>query len=134
MLAQVTEEMVRIYKEQLGRGPTTARTDFAGPDAVLCTLENTFTPAERNLAQLNELQRLRDTRLFFQYAAIADFIEAVERLTGRRVRAFVSGTDTAKDVASEVFYLEPQRSGQWEPDEPTEGAAGYEDGSKRTLA
>ncbi len=111
VLAQITEEMVRIYKEQFGRGPTTARTDFAGPDAVLCTLENTFTPAERNLVVMNEHQRLRDTRLFFQYASMSEFIEAVERSTGRRVRAFVSGIDTAKDVASEVFYLEPQPSG-----------------------
>ncbi len=55
VLAQITEEMVRIYKDQFGRGPTTARTDFAGPDAVLCTLENTFTPAERNLAVMTSI-------------------------------------------------------------------------------
>jgi hypothetical protein len=30
----------------------------------------------------------------------------VERITGRAVRAFVSGIDTDTDVASEVFYLE----------------------------
>jgi hypothetical protein len=32
----------------------------------------------------------------------------VEQITGRRVRAFVSGTDTQHDVSSEVFYLHPQ--------------------------
>jgi hypothetical protein len=30
----------------------------------------------------------------------------VERVTGRRVRAFVSGIDTIEDVSCEVFYLE----------------------------
>ncbi|MEA2377538.1 MAG: hypothetical protein QOD13_1445, partial [Thermoleophilaceae bacterium] len=35
-----------------------------------------------------------------------DFRESVERITGRKVRAFVSGIDTDTDVSSEVFYLE----------------------------
>jgi uncharacterized protein YbcI len=110
--------MVRLYKEQFGRGPTAARTSFAGDDTIICTLENTFTPAERNLAQMGEHQRLRDIRIFFQYSTSAEFIAPVERLTGRRVRAFVNGIDTTKDVAAEVFILEPQpqdASGEREP-------------------
>ncbi len=75
---------------------------------MICTLENTFTAAERNLAQVGEHQRLRDTRIFFQYSTSAEFIAPIERLTGRRVRAFVSGIDTTKDVAAEVFILEPR--------------------------
>ena len=31
----------------------------------------------------------------------------VEQITGRKVRAFVSGVDTRQDVSSEVFYFEP---------------------------
>ena len=112
VLAQITEEMVRLYKEQFGRGPTTARTNFAGPDTILCTLENTFTPAERNLAHMNEHQRLRDTRLFFQYASISEITGVVEQLTGRRIRGFISGIDTTKDIAAEVFYLEPEGDGK----------------------
>jgi uncharacterized protein YbcI len=99
--------MVRLYKEQFGRGPTKARTEFAGPDAVLCTLEDSLTPAERSLAAMGEHQRLRDTRLYFQYAAEDEFREVIERVLGRKVRAFVSGMDTKEDVASEIFYLEP---------------------------
>jgi hypothetical protein len=57
---------------------------------------------------MGEHQRLRETRTFFQYASEQEFVEATERITGRRVRAFVSGTDTRVDVSSEVFYLEPQ--------------------------
>ena len=34
-------------------------------------------------------------------------MHAVEAITGRVVRAVVSGIDTKHDVASEVFYLEP---------------------------
>jgi uncharacterized protein YbcI len=99
--------MVRLYKDLFGRGPTKVRTNFAGPDAILCTLEDSLTKAERNMAELGEHQRLRDIRMLFQHASETDFCEAVERITGRKVRAFVSGIDTGRDVSSEIFYLEP---------------------------
>ena len=84
ILADVSREMVRLYKEQFGRGPTKARTDWAGPDVLITVLEDTLTPAERNLTRLGEHQRVRDMRTFFQYATVDDFCEPVERLTGRR--------------------------------------------------
>jgi len=46
--------------------------------------------------------------MFFQYQHQEDFVGAVEQITGRRVKAFVSGMDTRRDVASELFYLEPR--------------------------
>jgi uncharacterized protein YbcI len=108
VLAEISREMVRIYKEQFGRGPTKARTDFAGPDVVISTLEHSFTMAEQRLAEMGEHQRLRDTRMYFQYASEKTFRETIERILGRKVRAFVSGLDAEKDVATEVFYLEPR--------------------------
>jgi uncharacterized protein YbcI len=108
--AETSREMVRLYKELFGRGPTKARTEFAGPDIVICSLENTFTPAERSLAELGEHQRLRDTRMYFQAATHERFTEIIERLTGRKVRAFISGLDAEEDVCAEVFYLEPRES------------------------
>ncbi|HET9184637.1 MAG TPA: Na-translocating system protein MpsC family protein [Solirubrobacterales bacterium] len=104
--AEISREMVRLYKELFGRGPTKARTEFAGPDIVICSLESTFTPAERSLAEMGEHQRLRDTRMYFQAATAGKFREIIERLTGRKVRAFVSGLDADVDICSEVFYLE----------------------------
>ena len=106
-LAEISRQMVRLYKEQFGRGPTRARTSFAGPDTVLCALEDSFTPAERRLAEMDEHQRLRDVRLFFQHATEREFFAIIETILGRRVRAFVSGVDTRKDVSAEVFFLEP---------------------------
>jgi uncharacterized protein YbcI len=106
--AQISTEMVRLYKDLFGRGPTLARTNFAGADVIVVTLEDTLTPAERTMAELGEHQRLRDVRLFFQYAREQDFRELIERATGRKVRAFISGMDTRADVACEVFYLQPQ--------------------------
>jgi uncharacterized protein YbcI len=104
--AEISREMVRLYKELFGRGPTKARTEFAGSDIIICSLENTFTPAERSLAEMGEHQRLRDTRMYFQAATEDRFREIVERLTGRKVRAFTSGIDTKVDICCEIFYLE----------------------------
>ena len=110
LLLDVSNEMVRLYKEQFGRGPTRARTDWAGPDSLVCTLRDSFTPAERNLASMGEHQRLRDTRLFFQYATEDEFVSAVERVVGRRVVGFISGIDTRADISAEIFYLEPHEA------------------------
>jgi uncharacterized protein YbcI len=107
--AEISREMVRLYKEQFGRGPTKARTEFAGPDIVISTLEDSFTPAERKMAEMGEAQRLRDTRTFFQHATEAEFCAVIERLLKRKVRAFVSGIDTERDVSAEVFYLDGVR-------------------------
>ncbi len=105
--AEISRELVRLYKEQFGRGPTKARTEFAGPDIVVCVLEDSFTPAERRLAEMEEHQRLRDTRLYFQHATKDEFIGTIERILNRRVRACNSSIDTHEDVSAEVFHLEP---------------------------
>ena len=104
---ELSNEMVRLYKELFGRGPARARTHFAGPDTIICSLERTLTPAEQSMVAMGEHQRLRETRMFFQHAREGDFREAVERVTGRSVVAFVSGIDTTADMSCEVFYLEP---------------------------
>ena len=36
----------------------------------------------------------------------ADLVTIVERLTGRRVRVFVSGSNVATDTSTEVFVLD----------------------------
>ena len=108
LLSQISNEMVRIYKDQFGRGPTRARTHWCGPDALTVLLEDTLTPAERNLVAMGEHGRLRDTRTYIQYSSVREFCEPVERLTGRKVRSFISGVDTAVDGLSvEAFVLYP---------------------------
>jgi uncharacterized protein YbcI len=111
VLAAISNEMVRVYKEQFGRGPNRVRTYWCGDDILTTVLEDTLTPAERNLAALGEHQRLRDTRMVFQYATVREFCEPVERLTGRTVRSFLSAIDTEVDgLCIETFILHPAGS------------------------
>ena len=108
LLATISKAMNDLYVEQLGRGAGRVRTEWAGPNTLVVTLEDTFTPAERTLVRLGEHQRLRDLRMVFQHASVPEFCEPVERLTGRKVRAFLSAIDTAVDGLSlETFVLHP---------------------------
>jgi uncharacterized protein YbcI len=109
VLLEVSNTMVRLYKEQFGRGPTRTRTHWAGPDVLVCLLEDTLTPAERNLVKMGEHQRLRDTRQFFQCASVREFCGPIEQITGRTVRGFHSSVDTEADgEALEVFTFYPE--------------------------
>src|SRR3954469_22914597 len=104
----ISNEMVRLYKEQFGRGPTRVRTYWCGDDVLTVMLEDTLTAAERNLVGMQEHQRLRDMRLFLQYASVDEFCGPIERITGRKVRSFISGIDTVVDgLAVEIFVLHP---------------------------
>jgi uncharacterized protein YbcI len=64
------------------------------------------------ISAADQHQRLRDIRLLFQYAEESRFVDPVERITGRKVRAFLSGIDTNADVACEMFVLHPETAAQ----------------------
>jgi uncharacterized protein YbcI len=107
LIVHVSLEMVRLYKEHFGR-PKRATTHWAGPDALVVFLEDTLTEAERNMINAGEHQRLRGKRMSVQYSTVRQFCEPVERLTGRKVRSFLSATDTEVDgLSMETFLLHP---------------------------
>ena len=108
MMVELSNAMVRLYKELFGRGPTRTKTHFAGPDLIVSSLEDSLTRIERHMAAAGEHERLRDLRMHFQHLNEDQFVGAVEQITGRKVSAFVSGIDTRRDVSAELFYLEPR--------------------------
>jgi uncharacterized protein YbcI len=108
MMVELSNAMVRLYKELFGRGPTKTKTSFAGPDLIVSSLEHSMTRIERHMANAGEHERLRDLRMHFQHLYEEQFVGTVEQITGRKVRAFVSGIDTKRDVSAELFYLEPR--------------------------
>jgi uncharacterized protein YbcI len=108
----VSNSMVRLHKEQFGRGPTKARSYFAGPNTLVCTLEDVLVPAERKLIELGDEERVRDTRTSFQAATQPEFIAAVEQIVYRKVRSFASAVDVKANVAYEIFTFERSENGQ----------------------
>jgi uncharacterized protein YbcI len=108
-LPRLSSAMVKLYKEQFGRGPVTARSYYAGPDSVICYLTDSLTPVEQNMRDYGEGQRLRDMRTLFQHLTEPLFRAAAEEVLGRRVVAFMSGIDIDNDTACEAFLLEPRK-------------------------
>ena len=110
-LNAVSNAMVALHKEQFGRGPTRARSHFAGPDALLCMLQEALLPAERAMVEMGEAQRVRESRMWFQSATTRKFIEAVEAIVQRTVYSFASASDPEQGVVMEIFVFEPEPDG-----------------------
>jgi len=54
----------------------------------------------------DEQRHLRDKRATVQYSTVREFCEPVARITGRKVRSFLSSTDTEVDgLSMETFLL-----------------------------
>ncbi len=103
--AAITSSLVGIQNAYLGRGPTKASTFHHG-NVVVTIMHEVMTPAERTLAKTNKGGDVIHMRHLFQETMSADFTEVVERLTGCRVVAFISGNNVNPDVAAETFILD----------------------------
>ena len=105
---QVSNDIAGLYKDIFGRGPKRTRTYWCGTDVLTVVLEDTLTQAERALVAIGAHAQLRDTRTVFQDATLKQMCQPVERATGRKVRAVVTGTDSHVDGLSvETFVLHP---------------------------
>jgi uncharacterized protein YbcI len=109
MRATISREIVRLQAEYYGKGPTKAKT-YIVDDLVVVVLEETFTRAEKTLAQRGEGDAIQHIRRRFQQQMAESFSSVVEQATGRKVRAFLSETDIAEDVSVETFLLSEERT------------------------
>jgi uncharacterized protein YbcI len=107
--ARISREIVRLQAEYYGKGPTRARA-YISDDLVVVVLEETFTRAEKTLAQRGEGDAIQHIRRRFQQQMADNFISVVEQATGRRVRAFLSDTHIETDVSVETFLLADDRT------------------------
>ena len=101
----ISNAITKLQHEHYGRGPDSVRT-VVGYDHIICFLENTFIPVERTLLDAGEGAAVRETRLAFQRAMESRFINVVEEISGRKVRAFLSQVSLNPDISVEVFVLE----------------------------
>jgi uncharacterized protein YbcI len=106
-MTAVSNALVALHKEQFGRGPTGARSYFAGPDTLIGILDGALLPAEQALVEMGEQQRVRDARLFMQVATADRFTSKVEEIVGRKVYSFTSALDPDNAIAYEIFLFEP---------------------------
>jgi uncharacterized protein YbcI len=104
--AALANELGKLIADFTGRGATKSRA-FIQQDVVVCVLEDGANRAERNLVAAGKAELVRIQRDALQRAMGPQLIEAVERLTGRQVITFISGTDEFASSSIEAFVLEP---------------------------
>ena len=107
--ATISKEIVRLQAEYYGKGPTKAKT-YIVEDLVVVVLEESFTRAEKTLAERGEKDAIEHIRRRFQQQMADDFTSVVEQATGRKVRVFLSETSIEHDVSIETFLLADERT------------------------
>ena len=107
LLAAVTAAMVGFHERYHHRAPVTAKTQLLGDDLLACVLGGIYTDVEKTMIEMERSTVVQETRSEFQNAMQHKFIGAVERLSGRRVLAFISNSHVGPDIEVELFMLAP---------------------------
>jgi uncharacterized protein YbcI len=102
----ISAAIVTLYAEVYGHERTTANT-YINDNVVVCILEDILTSAEQELVAAGNEREVIDGRVAFQADREDEFSTAVERLTQRRVVAFMSANQTTPGIACELFFLAP---------------------------
>jgi uncharacterized protein YbcI len=108
--ADISREMVRLYKNYYGKGPVRCRT-YLQPELVTVVLGGGYTRSEQTLFEDGKWHEVRRARQVWQDSMQERFVELIERQTGRKVAAFLSANHQAPDFAVELFVLEPEPAG-----------------------
>jgi uncharacterized protein YbcI len=124
----ISNTIVRLLRENTGRGPTKARTTIR-ENVVVVMLEQTLTKGEQNLVRKGRVDKVIEIRHEFQEAMRDECTAELEELTGRKVIAFMSANHIEPDIGAEIFVLDgppnlkieiPNPSAEPEPERPAD--------------
>jgi len=101
----ISDAIVRVSADFIGRGPTRAKTYLNG-NVVFCVMLDTLTRGERSLVADGDAESVREMRRRFQDAMRRHVCAAIESLTDRKVVSFLSDNDVESEMAIEVFVLD----------------------------
>jgi uncharacterized protein YbcI len=107
LLEAVNDAMIALHERYYHREPATARTQLLDDHILACVMGGVYTDVEKTLIELQRNLDVKATRSAFQHAMKDRFIAEVERLSGRRVDAFISDSHVGPDLQIELFILEP---------------------------
>ena len=101
----ISAAMVELYAAFYDHDRTTATT-YINDNIVVCVLEDILTIGEDALLADGARGEVIDGRVAFQTDTEDEFTAAIQRLTHRRVVAFMSANQTTPGVACELFFLD----------------------------
>jgi uncharacterized protein YbcI len=103
----ISNAIVGLYKEHFGRGPLKCRT-YLQPELVVVVLGGGYTAGEQTLFEAGKWHEVRQARQSWQDTMQVRFVEKIEGLTGRKVKAFMSASHQDPDLSVELFVLEDE--------------------------
>ena len=101
----ISTTFVQLFKEYSDRGPTKCRT-YIEDDLVIVMLRGGYSRLENTLFEDGKWLDVRNMRHIFQDTMEGRLTEAIERLTGREVAAFMSASHQEPDIQIEAFVLD----------------------------
>ena len=101
----ISAAVVELYAEFYDHERTTT-TSYINDNVVVCVLEDILSSCVARQVADGAGKDVIDGRIAFQEGAQDEFTREIERLTGRRVTAFLSANQTSPGVACELFFLE----------------------------
>ena len=104
---EISNAIVGLYKSHFGRGPTRCRT-YLEPDLVIVVLGEGYTISEQTMFDAGKWFEVREARQIWQDSMEERFVKTVEKLTGRKVIAFMSANRQQPDFAVEIFLLDAE--------------------------
>ncbi len=102
----ISDELARIHVHSYGQEPLSIDT-YMLDDAVLCVVDVELLAHERLLTEHQHGAEVVATRSAYEDAIGSTFKAAVERMTGRKVIAFLSSTNLDPPFMVEFFRLAP---------------------------
>jgi uncharacterized protein YbcI len=103
--ADISTAIVGLYKKHYGKGPTHCRT-YLEPNLVVVVLGEGYTASEQTLFEAGRWYEVRQARQIWQDSMQERFVETIEELSGRKVKAFLSANRQDPDLAVEMFLLQ----------------------------
>jgi uncharacterized protein YbcI len=105
LLARISTEVVRTFKEYYGKGPTSAKS-YMFDDLLFVVMRGGLNPSEKFLLENDEADVVRQYRQTFENRMNEILSEKIEELTGRKVIAFNSQILFDPDLSIEIFVFD----------------------------
>ena len=104
LLARISSEVVKTFKEYYGKGPTSAKS-YMLDDLLFVVMRGGLTAAEKFLLEKGEVDVVRQYRQTFENRMDEILSEKIEELTGRKVVGFNSQILFEPDMSIEIFVF-----------------------------
>jgi uncharacterized protein YbcI len=105
LLAQITEGITQIKAEYYGRGAPEGKS-YVNDNMLFTVLSGGLTDLEQTLLDRGRGDEVRRLRMVFQEEMREEYVQTVERVTGRRVRDYFSQFLIETRLTVEVFVLD----------------------------